>query len=399
VTGVRSRSLLTVTEARRIALQAAGLATPRPTTTPNIGHVCRAIRSLGIVQIDAVNVLERAHLQTLFARLGPYDTGLVDRAMRERRIFEYWARMASFAPIEDFTLFRPRMQRRAMDPFPKIKDLLERARGYVDAVYAQVAERGPLAPADLDDPGTRRGPWFGWADGKLALEYLFAAGRVTVAYRHNFTRHYDLVERVIPASHREPELTTEEANRRLLTQAAQALGIGTARDIIDYYWLPVADATPALKGLIADGVLVETDVEGWNKPAFVHAQAKRPRRVDCRTLLNPFDPYMWNRERLQRLHAFHYRIEIYLPKSKRTDGYYVLPFLLGDGLQARVDLKADRATGTLHVRAAHLEPGSDPDHVARELATELGEVARWLQLTEIVTHPTGNLAAHLSRLS
>jgi uncharacterized protein YcaQ len=194
-------------------------------------------------------------------------------------------------------------------------------------------------------------------------------------------------------------LTTEEANRRLLSQAAQALGIGTARDIIDYYWLPVAEATPTLKRLVADGVLLEVGVDGWKRPAFLHVEAKRPRRVECRTLLNPFDPYLGNRERLQRLHDFRYRIEIYVPRPKRTDGYYVLPFLLGDRLQARVDLQAERSTRTLHVRAAHLERGSDPDHVARELAIELGEVARWLNLTEIVTHPTGNLAAHLRRLT
>jgi uncharacterized protein YcaQ len=385
---------LTTAQARRMALAAAGLTRPRPAVTPNLGHVTRVIRELRVLQIDSVSVVERAHLLTLFSRLGPFDVALLDRALSERRVFEYWARMASFAPIEDFPLYRHRMDQRAHGTWAR--DLHQRAPGYIEEVLREVAERGPLTVGDLERPGERRGPWWGWADGKIALEYLFAVGRVTVSHRRNFVRYYDLTERVIPAEHLDgPMPSAEVAQRRLLLQAARAVGVGTARDIIDYHWIPVKQGRPVLAGLVAEGLLEEVEVDGWAAPAYVHPEARRPRAVDLRALLNPFDPYMWNRDRVERLHGFEYRIEIYVPAPKRVHGYYVLPFLLGDDLQARVDLKADRPGGRLTVLAAYLEPGRDPDRVARELRAELRELARWLGLEVEVGAPRGDLGPAL----
>jgi len=249
-----------------MALAAAGLTRPRPAGTPNLGHVTRVIRELRVLQIDSVSVVERAHLLTLFSRLGPFDVALLDRALSERRVFEYWARMASFAPIEDFPLYRHRMDQRAHGSWAR--DLHQRAPGYIDEVLREVAERGPLTVGDLERPGERRGPWWGWADGKIALEYLFAVGRVTVAHRRNFVRYYDLTERVIPAEHLDgPMLPAEVAQRRLLLQAARAVGVGTARDIIDYHWIPVKQGRPVLAALVADGLLEEVEVDGWAAPA------------------------------------------------------------------------------------------------------------------------------------
>jgi len=353
---------------------------------------------MAVLQIDSVNVLERAHHLTLFTRLGPFDRRLLDRALEERRIFEYWARMASFSPIEDFALFRPRMESRAAGDWPRMRELSARAPGYVEAVYQQVVERGPVTVADLEAPGARRGPWWGWADGKIALEFLFACGRLAVPFRRNFVRYYDVVERVIPSEYLDgPPMGLADAYRQLLLRAAKAVGVGTARDIIDFFWLRVADARPLLAGLVADGLLAEVDVEGWRQSAYLHPEARAPRTVDVRTLVNPFDPYMWNRERVVRLHGFDYKIEIYVPAPKRIHGYYVLPFLFGDDLQARVDLKAERDASVLRVRAAFLEPGRDGGHVARELAVELGEVARWLGLGSIVVDRRGDLASALRR--
>lgn len=382
-----------------MAIAAQGLASRRPDENPNLGHVLRTLRRLGVLQIDSVNVVERAHHLTLFSRLGPHEPDLLWRALEERRVFEYWARMASFAPIEHFPLFRHRMeQRKAKGKWNKLDELNARAPGYVDGVYRQVAERGPLTTADLEEPGERAGPWWGWADGKVALEYLFSTGRITVAFRRNFTRYYDITERVIPPQFFDaspPE--AEEAQRDLLRHAARALGIGTARDIIDYYWLRVAEAKPLLDDLVAEGQLAEAEVDGWNQPAYLWAGSSVPRRVDARALVNPFDTYMWNRERIERLHGFEYRIEIYVPEPKRVYGYYVFPFLLGDGLVARIDLKADRRAGVLRVPAAFLEDGVDPGYVAAELAGELREMAGWLGLGEIAVGRKGDLAPALRR--
>lgn len=379
-----------------MALHAAGLTRPRPSGVPNVGHVSRVVRQAGALQIDSVNVVQRAHLLSLFTRLGPFDPGLLDRALTERRIFEYWARMASFVPIEDFPLFRPRMERQTADVWGKLREVESRAPGYVEAVYQEVLERGPLTVADLEDPGERKGPWWGWAEGKIVLEYLFAAGRVSVAHRRNFVRYYDVTERVIPAQYRQgPAPSRDEAHRELLLRAARQFGVATAKDLIEHYWMRAAEVRPLLQDLVAEGELLEVEVEGWKAPAYLHPEARVPAGVDERRLLNPFDPYMWNRDRVERLHGFQYRIEIYVPKPKRTHGYYVLPFLLGDDLQARVDLKADRATGRLLVLAAYLEPDRDERAVASALLGELRELARWLDLEVAVGSPAGDLGPAL----
>ena len=386
---------LSIDEVRRVAIASQGLAAPRPAGTPNLGHLRRAIRKMGVLQIDSVNVVERAHHLTMFSRLGPHDSGLLWRALEERLVFEYWARMASFSPIEDFPLFRYRMAHYAEGNWRWVRELIAKAPGYVEAVYDQVVERGPLTPADLDEPGNRSGPWWGWGQGKVALEYLFAAGRVTVSHRRNFSRYYDVTERVIPSEYLKLDpVPAEEAIKRLLLQAAAALGVGTARDIVDYYSIRGAEGLVGLKSLVADGSLVEVEVEGW--PAtYMHARSKIPRAIRARSLINPFDPLMWNRDRIERIHGFRYRIEIYVPAPKRVHGYYVFPFLLGEDLVARVDLKADRAAKVLRVHGAFLEPGADPVYVSRELVAELGEMARWLRLEDIAIGSKGDLARHL----
>ena len=389
---------LTIEEVRRVSVAAQGLAGPRPAGVPNLGHVRRAVRTMGVLQIDSVNVVERAHHLTLFSRLGPHDQELLWRALEERQVFEYWARMASFSPIEDFPLFRHRMNRHAAGNWTRIQELNEKAPGYVESVLKQVAERGPLTAADLDEPGPRGGPWWGWADGKVALEYLFAAGLVTVAYRRNFSRLYDVTERVIPPQYLDSVAPDrDEAQRSLVLTAAKALGVGTARDVVDYYRIPVAEGKQALSRLLADGSLIEVEVEGWANPAYMHVQSTIPRVTQARALINPFDPLMWNRDRIERIHDFHYRVEIYVPQPQRIHGYYVFPFLLGDDLVARVDLKADRQAGVLKVNGAFLEPPADAVHVSRELAVELGEMARWLGLREIAVGSNGDMARQLRK--
>jgi uncharacterized protein YcaQ len=358
----------------------------------------RAVRSLGLLQIDSVNVVARAHEFTLFSRLVPYDRSLLERALEERRLFEYWARMASFCPIEDFPRYRYRMDRLAAGNDSRVQKLNESAPGYIEAVYRQVVERGPLKPADLDEPGERSGPWWGWADGKIALEHLFNSGRVTVAHRRNFTRFYDIVERVIPDEYRTaPAIPREEAQELMVLEAAGALALGSERDLVHYFWMGMPEGRQALSRLVARGELVEVEVEGWSASTYMHPAAVVPRSVAGRTLVNPFNTFMWNRDRIERFHDFSYRIEIYVPEPKRVYGYYVFPFLLGEDLVARVDLKADRKAGVLRVPGVFGEDGHDRRRVTSELAIELAELARWLGLDDIAVGDRGDLAENLRR--
>jgi uncharacterized protein YcaQ len=384
---------LTKAQVRRAHIAAQGLDRSRPKAA-DLGDVKRAIRRMGVLQIDSVNVVERAHQLTLFSRLGPYDPDLLWRALRERDVFEYWAHMASFSPIEDWPLFRHRMARE--NEWKAIKRLKEEAPGYIDAVYDEVATRGPVIASDLDDPGQKKGPWWGWAEGKHVLEWLLMTGRVSIADRRNFTRHYDIAERVIPPQHMDAEpVPADEAKRRLILRAAEKIGVGTGKDLADYFRYVYTSCLPAIAELVAEGKLVEVEVEGVSEPCFMHADARVPRSVNARALLNPFDPIVWFRPRGEQIYDFEYRIEIYTPQPKRRYGYYVFPFLLGDELVGRVDIKADRKAGVLTVPGAFLQDGQDPVRVGREMATELRVMADWLGLDDLVVGRKGDLVSEL----
>lgn len=388
---------LTRSQARRVAIAAQGLDGDRPSGRIDRRHLHRALATVGALQIDSVNVVARAHHLTLFARLGAgYDRELVWKALRDHRtLFEYWGHEASFLPVEDWPLFRHRMD--GVHPWRAIVKLRDEHPGYIEAVLDEVCERGPVSASGLSDPGpSRREAWWGWNEGKLALEWLFATGRVTVAERRNFTRYYDVPERVIPAKHLAADpVPRGEAHRLLLLRAAGACGVATAKDLIDYYRLPVSDGRAAVADLAAAGALVEVEVEGWKEPGYVHPEVRVPRRVNARALLGPFDSLVWNRERVERLFGFRYRIEIYVPRAKRRFGYYVFPFLLGDALVGRVDLKADRAAGTLRVPGAFSEAGADRERISAELAAELLGMAEWLGLEAVAVGGRGDLAAPL----
>jgi uncharacterized protein len=258
-------------------------------------------------------------------------------------------------------------------------------------VRREVAEHGPITVSQLADPGDRSGPWWGWSAGKQAMEHLFVAGEVAVHSRlRTFERVYDLAERVLPPADPVPE---DEARRRLLLLAARHLGVATLGDLADYHRQLPTVVKPRLAELVEEGLLVPVAVEGWAKPAYAPADLKVPRRLrDHGTLLSPFDPVVWKRDRAERLFGFTYRIEIYTPAPKRVHGYYVLPFLLGDRMAARVDVKADRKEGVLRVEAAWVEPGDDP---SVPLADELREMAAWLGLAGVVVTDRGDLARPL----
>ena len=388
---------ISIAEARRIALAAQGFGAPRPA---NVGRsaLAQALRRMCLVQLDSVNVVARSHYLPFFSRLGPYDTDDLDSlAYDDRSAFEYWGHGASLIPIEQYGLFRHRMQTRAARG--RARRLMDERPGYVEAALEEVKERGPLTASQLPDPGERTGPWWGYSRGKIALEWLFARGDVTVERRVNFTRYYDVPERVIPSGLRAgPAPARAEAHRTLLEMAARAHGVATDTDLADYHRLRPAEARPRLEELVDEGRLKRISVEGWRKNAYMPSvDGGPPESIEARALLSPFDPVVWNRERASRLFGFDYRIEIYVPQEKRKYGYYVLPFLMGDRLVARADLKADRSRNRLLVRGAFAEDRCDTDEVAAGLAGELHQMACWLGLGRIAVGRRGDLTHRLRR--
>src|SRR5215208_4561267 len=390
---------LSAAQARRIALAAQGFADPRPAGAADGWALRRLIDRVGLLQIDSVNVLQRAHYLPLFSRAGPYDTALLDRSAHyaPRRLFEYWGHEASLLPVGLQPALRWRMDRAAHEAWGGMRRIQRERPALVEQVLEEVRARGPVAASEVleHERPKRTGPWWDWSDVKRAFEWLFWSGQITSARRRGFERLYDLPERVLPAEViAAPTPTVADAQRELVRIAARACGVAAERDLRDYFRLPVADARARIGELVETGELWPVDVEGWAVPAFVHRQARLPRSLHARALVGPFDSLVWERPRVERLFGFRYRIEIYVPRPKRVHGYYVLPFLLGDRLVARVDLKADRAAGVLRVQASHAEPHAPPE-TAAELAAELETMAGWLGLGGVAVQPRGDLAAPL----
>jgi uncharacterized protein YcaQ len=393
---------LSAGQARRIALAAQGFAEPRPTGRIDARHLRRVIDRMGLLQIDSVNVLVRSHYLPVFSRLGPYPRDLLDRLSwgPKAELFEYWGHAASLIPLPLQPSLRWRMDRsRARENGWATRITRERP-GYLDEVRELVRRAGPIgAGATGEDRPNLPGSMWNWHDGKIALEYLFVVGEVMTAARPHFERLYDLTERVLPPEIQAvPTPPVEDAQRELVRVSARALGVGTLSDLRDYFRLSIADTRARVEELVDSGELLPVRVEGWKDPAWLWAAAKLPRRITARALLTPFDPVVWERARAERLFDFRYKIEIYLPPPKRVYGYYVLPFLLGDTLVGRVDVKADRAGGVLQVRAAWSEHPSPPPEVAEELALELADLARWLGLESVAVWPRGTLAPALAAL-
>jgi uncharacterized protein YcaQ len=387
---------LSIGEARRIALAAQGFAGLRSAPATRRA-LARAIKSLGLLQLDSVNVLVRSHYLPLFSRLGGYAMSDLDRLARpgrRRALFEYWGHEASLLPVELQPLLRWRMARaaRGQDIYKGMANFARERRDYVERVHAEIAARGPLSAGELSDGGRGRGSWWGWSHGKHALEFLFWAGRVTTAERRGFERVYDLTERVLP-----PDVLTAptpdeaDAQRALIELSARACGIATEPDLRDYFRLDPADSKARVAELVELGRLRPVTVEGWRDRAYLHGDAAIPRAVTARALLSPFDSLIWMRARIERLFGFHYRLAFYTPAAKRTHGYYVLPFLLDERLTARVDLKADRRRGRLSVLAAHGEPAITAGAVAEALAGELRGMADWLGLPVVHVGRRGDL--------
>ena len=398
-----SVSQVSASQARRLALGAQGFGKPRP-AVPTTRNLKATADRLHLIQIDSVSVLVRSHYLPLFSRLGPYDRAAFDKlawpVRGEHHFFETWAHEASLMPVTYEPLLRWRKERARNHEgiWGGPSRVAKEQPGLVAGLLERVRQEGPLAASEVTAPRERTpGAMWDWSQEKRALEWLFVTGQIHVATRRSsFERLYDVPERVLPAKIlNAPTPPAAEAKAQLLLHAADALGVATVGDLADYFRMSVPTARPVVHELSAAGELVEVAVQGWKQAGYVRRGVVIPRRIEARALLTPFDPVVWERSRASRLYGFDYRIEIYTPAVKRIYGYYVLPFLLGDTLVARVDLKADRSRGvpTLHVKGAFGEVGIDPSFVAQELALELVELARWLGLADIEVDEHGDLAA------
>lgn len=396
---------LSLKEARRLALAAQGFTSRRPTAAIRAAHLLKVIERLGVVQIDSVNALVRSHYLPLFSRLGIYPRKLLDQAAwgtgRQRALFEYWGHEASLLPLELYPAMRWRMRRAARGEgiYRQLARFGVEQQPLIQRVLQTVREQGALGAGSLSTRQERAGPWWDWSAEKHALEWLFAAGEVTVAGRRGFERLYDLPERVIPSvilAQPEPEET--EAQRRLLLRSAAALGVATEKDLRDYYRLDPADSRARVAELVENGDLSVARVQGWDKPAYCLGEPRVPRKVAASALLSPFDSLIWERARIERLFDFHYRLEIYTPPHKRVYGYYVLPFLHHERLVARVDLRSERAHGRLAVHAVHGEEAGLHEEALAALAGELRALADWLELPSVVLNCRSALAARLRPL-
>ena len=390
--------------ARRIALAAQMWPGAKRKSSVGAGSIVGLVERLNLLQIDSVNVVSRSHYLPVFSRLGLYDPAILDRLTftpRKRRFFEYWAHEASFLPMDIHPLFRWRMDaaRAGEDVYKSLPAFARDQPDYIRSVLDQIRDRGPLAVRELGNPGKRVPEWWGWSPGKIAMEYLFWVGDVTVATRRNFERIYDLPERVIPAKVlNAPTPPRSDAIRELVRLSARALGIATFADLRDYFRLPLADTKRAMIELVDAGELEEVAVEDWRNPAYLPRGAVIPRNgMNCAALLSPFDPLIWERARTERLFNFSYRIEIYTPAGKRKHGYYVLPFLHGDRLVARLCLKSNRADKVLSVNTAHKEEDVDAAHFLPALGQELRLLCRFLGLSDVVVKRKGDLASPLKR--
>lgn len=393
---------LSIQHARRLALAAQGFSSRQPPATIKAAHVTQLIERLGVLQIDSVNALVRSHYLPLFSRLGNYSRTFLDQAAwsqgRQRKLFEYWGHEASLLPIELYPLMRWRMRRAAQGDgiYQHLAKFGHEQAATIARVLQTVREQGALGAGSISTRQDRAGPWWDWSAEKHALEWLFAAGEVTVAGRRGFERLYDLPERVLPSAVIEhPDIGEADAQRGLLLRAVKALGVGTEKDVRDYFRQDPAPAKRGLAELVEEGAVQVVQVQGWKQPGYALAGAAVPRKVIASALLSPFDSLIWERARTERLFDFHYRLEIYTPAHKRVYGYYVLPFLHNERIAARIDLRAERAAGRLAVHAVHEEqPGLD-DEGMHALAHQLRQLANWLDLPQLLINCKSASAARL----
>ena len=395
---------LSAYQARSIALAAQGLQQSGKLVSKelNIYALRRTFQDIGVLQIDAVSIVARSHLLVLRSRLGSSQERLLEvlnrSAYKRRDLTEYWCHEASYLPVQDWPLFKWRMQEAQSGKVWKgIWEFVTNNRKFVEAVHEKIRDLGPSSAGQLGSQ-KKKGSWWSWSDTKIALEWLFWVGAVAVSHRENFTRFYDLSERVLPEEILGSALPANQAQRELILKASRHLGVATAEDLVDYHRLPKVEGKKRVGELAEDKLLREVVVEGWDRPGYLHPKTSFEKTTSRSVLLSPFDPLVWFRPRARRLFDFDYRLEIYIPAEKRIHGYYVLPFLDRNKLRARVDVKANSEKNILEVRGAYGEGRTVDQETAENLAHELQALASWRNLDGLKIGKRGNLANPLKRI-
>jgi uncharacterized protein YcaQ len=326
------------------------------------------IHRIGVLQLDTINVVARSHYLVILSRVGVYERADLDALLYpDRRLFEQWAHAACLLPIEDYIHLSPVILARREHPLQPwlARRLGDDAERTLEAVLAEVRERGPLASRDFEDPRHQRGTWWDWKPAKTALEVLFTQGYLMIDRRENFQRYYDLAERVLPTAVEPPASTLEAFHRWAVLRGISCLGVATARHASEYYYQKKPVARAAVRALVEEGALLPIEVEGWRDTAYVQPDdltlvkeiEQGGHQPAVTAFLSPFDNLIWDRQRVEELFGFDYHAEMYKPVAQRQYGYYVLPILHRGRLVGRLDPKADRKTGTMIVQAIYLEPG------------------------------------------
>ena len=390
--------------ARRVALGAQGFADTAPSGAVTKRHMQRVMGRLKVLQLDSIPVVIRTQYMPFHSRLGPYDPALLDRvAYNDDAWFEAWAHEASLLPVESDPLFRwTRDRAREGKTWKNLREVSLREPNYVQSVLDEVRERGAVTGGELSDPRPLPGDGSGWwhrSLGVMALDWLFRVGDLGVRRQGNFEKVFSPLESIIPADIQAiPTPQIADAQRELALQSVQAVGVGTANDIADHFRLPVREIRQSLDELVEAGRVVPATVKGWNKPAFADPEAKTPRAITGATILSPFDPVVWFRERAERIWNFHYRIEIYVPAAKRQYGYYVLPVLVDGQIVARLDVKTDRDAGVLRIQSAHAEVGAANIQTAARVAEAIEDLATLVGVDQVEIVDRGDLAPHLRKV-
>ena len=392
---------------RAVILHAQGLNEPqRRGARPGIEDVYAAVRRVGWVQIDTLQVVNRAQYLTLWSRLGSYDTTLLDRLLFDdgatspdngRRLFEYWAHAACIIPLTAYPCFLPDMRRRREGHgtwHTRWAAKPENQR-MMRTLYEKIRAGGAARPADFRTGKRAPGSWWNWDDAKVALEYLYDVGDLAIANRVNFQRIYDASERVLPAWVDREEPTADAALRKLLETSLRALGVCAPGQVGNYLHLKPTETKPHVEALIADGTFVTTHarladrktrellVHRDNTPLLEAAAegALRPRRT---TFLNPFDSLFWAKGRDRAVWQFHQTLECYKRAPDRIWGYFCLPILDRDRLVGRFDPKLERTTGLLRLKALYLEPGVRPSQrLASSTARAMRDFMRFHHATDL----------------
>jgi uncharacterized protein len=372
-------------EARALMLAAQGL-DRRPAKRATKAGVLRAIRRMGVLQIDTISVVARSPYLVLWSRLGDYDPRWLDELLVEGKIFEYWSHEACFLPIEDYPLYRHRMLNAGSMGWKYSAEWVAAHRQEIDRLLELIRERGAVRAADFERTDGKASGWWEWKTEKRALEMLFTAGELMIARRHNFQRVYDLRERKHPSWDDTRLPAIEDVRRELAQRAVRALGVTTAAWVSDYFRTDKRQTRETVSALAREGALISLEVEGWKEPALVdpsHSKlledaASGKLKPELTTLLSPFDPLVWDRARARAMFDFDYRLECYTPAPKRRYGYFTLPILHRGSLVGRLDAKAHRKEGIFELKSIYVERGArTSDELIESVATAIQECAAW----------------------